>query len=104
MMQQMQAQQRGLDPRMAAGDPRMAAVDPRMAAVDPRMAAADPRMAAADPRMAAGMSADPRMAMMQQAMQLSPHDLAQLPPERRQKMEAMRAQYAAQYGGAPGYH
>ena len=56
--------------------------------------------------MAAGMSADPRMAqqMMQQAMQLSPHDLAQLPPERRQKMEAMRAQYAAQYGGAPGYH
>ena len=90
MMQQMQAQQRGLDPRMAAGDPRMAAVDPRMAAVDPRMAA--------------GMSADPRMAMMQQAMQLSPHDLAQLPPERRQKMEAMRAQYAAQYGGAPGYH
>ena len=44
------------------------------------------------------------MAMMQQAMQLSPHDLAQLPPERRQKMEAMRAQYAAQYGGAPGYH
>ena len=99
MMQQMQAQQRGLDPRMAAADPRMAAVDPRMAAVDPRMAAADPRMAT-------GMSADPRMAqqMMQQAMQLSPHDLAQLPPERRQKMEAMRAQYAAQYGGAPGYH
>ena len=38
-MQQMQAQQRGLDPRMAAGDPRRAAVDPRMAAVEPRMAA-----------------------------------------------------------------
>ena len=37
-MQQMQAQQRTLDPRMAAADPRMAAADPRMAMMQQAMA------------------------------------------------------------------
>jgi cleavage stimulation factor subunit 2 len=94
------------DPRAAPrADPRQQRVDPRAVAVDPRAAAADPRAARnvppPPPRAYAGAPPPAQLpagvahldpSLVQQVMSLTPEQIQQLPPDKRQSIMALRQQ------------